>query len=29
MKLNKDGKLDDGLRSLKDGSLVEGLGPGG
>ena len=25
----KEAKLDDGLRTLKDGSLVEGLAPGG
>ena len=27
--MGKDEKLDTGLRSLKDGSIVEGLAPGG
>ena len=27
--MGKDEKLDEGLRSLKDGSIVEGLGTGG
>ena len=25
----KESKLDEGLRSLKDGSLIEGFAPGG
>ena len=29
MGVTKESKLDEGLRCLKDGSLVEGLAPGG
>jgi hypothetical protein len=29
MGVTREEKLDEGLRSLKDGSLVEGLAPGG